>query len=283
MKNVALPLRRHPWGAISEGDPDRLSGVYGRERDQMTRLQDTAGTIDDADLDPNAEDQATVNVNENERMISGGAGAMLMLLGITRRSIPGMVMAAVGGSLLYRAATGHCHMYAALGIDSNQPKIDGAPPEAYYDRAIHVTHSFSINRTPEDLYSYWRKLSNLPSILSYLDSVTVIDDRKSHWVAKGPLDMRWEWDAEIINDEPNRLIAWRSLGNADIDNAGSVQFIEGSHDRGTEVKVTIDYIPTGGRFGQVIAKVLGRDPSAVIREGLRDFKRFMETGETPTV
>ncbi len=248
----------------------------------MTQLQDTARTIDDADFNSTADDRATVNVNANERMISGGAGAAFLLLGITRRSVPGLIMAAVGGGLLYRAATGHCHMYAALGIDSNQPQPDGAPPEAYYNRAIHVTHSFSINRSPGDLYGYWRKLENLPSILSYLESVTVIDDRKSHWVAKGPLDMRWEWDAEIINDEPNRLIAWRSLGNADVDNAGSVQFIEGFQDRGTEVKVTIDYIPTGGRFGQIIAKVLGRDPSAVIREGLRDFKRFMETGETPT-
>ena len=83
-------------------------------------------------------------------------------------------------------------------------------------------------------------------------------------------------------NEPNRLIAWRSVGNADVDNAGSVTFTQGPEGRGTEVKVVIDYIPTGGRFGQIIAKFLGRDPSAEVREGLRDFKRVMETGEKPT-
>jgi uncharacterized membrane protein len=209
---------------------------------------------------------------------------MLTLLGISRRSIPGLIMAGIGGGLVYRAATGHCAMYEALGIDSAAPREgDGsAPPEAYFNRGIHVTHSFSINRSPEELYDYWRKLENLPNILSYLESVTVIDEKRSHWVAKGPLDMKWEWDAEIINDERPRVIAWRSVGNADVDNAGSVTFIDAPEGRGTEVKVTIDYIPTGGRFGQIIAKVLGRDPSAEVREGLRDFKRIMETGEKPT-
>ena len=248
----------------------------------MTQLeQDTMETIDDADF-PGGQQQPTVNVNETERLISAGAGAMLALMGISRRSIPGLILAGVGGSLLYRAATGHCHVYEALGIKTSERGVDGAPAEAYFNRSIQVCQTFSINRTPWDLYAYWRKLENLPSILSYLESVTVIDDTHSHWVAKGPLGMNWEWDAEIINDEPNRLIAWRSLGNADVDNAGSVTFIPGVEGRGTEVKVVIDYIPTGGRFGQIIAKALGRDPSAEIRQGLLDFKRFMETGETPT-
>ncbi len=251
----------------------------------MTQLErDTMHTIDDADF-PGGSDRdrrPAINVNENERLISGAAGAMLTLLGISRRSIPGLILAGVGGSLLYRAASGHCPLYEAFGIDTNDRNLDGASPEAYFSRAIQVTQSFSINRTPWDLYEYWRKLENLPRILSYLESVTVIDETRSHWVAKGPLNTNWEWDAEIINDEPNRLIAWRSVGNADVDNAGSVTFIPGPEGRGTEVKVVIDYIPTGGRFGQIIAKVLGADPSAEIREGLRDFKRFMETGETPT-
>jgi uncharacterized membrane protein len=251
----------------------------------MTQIQDSMQTIDDSEMaaadDGNAT-QPKTNVNDNERLISGGVGAALALLGVSRRSIPGLILAGIGGGLMYRAATGHCGVYEALGIDTNESRTNGAPPEAYYNRAIHFTHTFSINRSPEELYFYWRKLENLPNILSYLESVTVIDERRSHWVAKGPLDTIWHWDAEIINDEPNRLIAWRSLGNADVDNAGSVQFIEGPEGRGTEVKVTIDYIPTGGRFGQIIAKVLGRDPSAEVREGLRDFKRVMETGEKPT-
>jgi uncharacterized membrane protein len=248
-------------------------------------LPNTIGEEADIARSQRREDQQPqVNVNDRERMISGAAGAALTLLGISRRSIPGLILAGLGGGLMYRAATGHCHMYEALGIDTATPREGegSAPPEAYFNRGIHIVHAFSINKSPDELYQYWRKLDNLPSILSYLESVTVIDEKRSHWVAKGPLDMKWEWDAEIINDEPNRLIAWRSVGNADVDNAGSVTFIPGPEGRGTEVKVVIDYIPTGGRFGQIIAKFLGRDPSAEVREGLRDFKRVMETGEKPT-
>jgi uncharacterized membrane protein len=254
----------------------------------MTQLNTASMDAANADIqqgDPGSTQRPRVNVNEQERLISGGVGAMLALMGISRRSIPGLLMAGIGGSLIYRAATGHCHLYEAMGIDTAGPQNAGdssAAPEAYFNRSIQVTHTFTVNRTPWDLYAYWRKLENLPSILRYLESVTTIDDTRSHWVAKGPLGMNWEWDAEIINDESNRLIAWRSVGNADVDNAGSVTFIPGTEGRGTEVKVVIDYIPTGGRFGQIIAKALGRDPSAEIRESLRDFKRFMETGETPT-
>lgn len=224
-----------------------------------------------------------VNVAHTERVVSAAAGAALALLGVTRRSVPGLVLAAVGGGLIYRSVTGHCHVYQALGIDTAHGSDDGAEPEDYFARGIHIVQAFTISRASDELYQYWRKLENLPSILSYLQSVRVIDEKRSHWVARGPLDMSWEWDAEIINDEPNRLIAWRSLGNADVDNAGSVTFIEAPAGRGTEVKVVIDYIPTGGRFGQIVAKVLGRDPAAEVREGLRDFKRMMEAGERPTI
>jgi uncharacterized membrane protein len=255
----------------------------------MTQI-DFPTTSADANLDRQAEaddamERSRINVGETERMITGAAGAALALFGVSRQSLPGVALALVGGGLIYRAAPGHCDAYQALGINTAQPReADGsAPPEAYFDRGIHIVQAFSINKSPDELYQYWRKLDNLPSVLSYLESVTVLDEKRSHWVARGPLDMKWEWDAEIINDEPNRLIAWHSVGNADVDNAGSVTFTPGPEGRGTEVKVVIDYLPTGGRFGQIIAKFLGRDPSAEVREGLRDFKRVMETGERPTI
>ena len=87
-----------------------------------------------------------------------------------------------------------------------------------------------------------------------------------------------EWDAEIINDEPNRLIAWRSLGGADVDNAGSVRFVPAEAGGGTEVSVTLDYIPPAGRAGALAAKLFGRDADQMVREDLRGFKALMESG-----
>ena len=56
--------------------------------------------------------------------------------------------------------------------------------------------------------------------MTHLESVRVDSDRRSHWVAKPAGTARIEWDAEIVRDTPNHVIAWRSLEGADIDNSG---------------------------------------------------------------
>ena len=225
------------------------------------------------------------NIGTAERAVSTAAGVLLAVAGLTRRSVPGLVAAVLGGGLVYRGVSGHCDILAALGIDrSDRALNEGACPEDYFDRGIHVEQSVTINKSPWDLYQYWRKLENLPSIMSHVEEVRVTDEKRSHWVAKAPAIAggKVEWDAEIINDEPNALIAWRSLEGADVDNAGSVRFVPAPADRGTEVKVVLDYIPPAGQLGRWLAKLFGEDPQHEVREDLRAFKQIMETGETPT-
>jgi uncharacterized membrane protein len=223
-----------------------------------------------------------INVGMTERKITSGIGAALILLGLRRGSLGGLLSAGLGGALIYRGVTGHCPMYESLGIDTRQ-QAEGAPPEEYFKRGIHVEQAFTINRPPEELYSFWRKLDNLPRFMEHLESVTVQDEKRSHWVARGPAGMRIEWDAEIINDEPNQTIAWRSLSGAEVDNAGSVRFVPGRGDRGTEVHIVMDYIPPAGRVGKWVAMLFGKNPDSTIREELRNFKRIMEIGEVPTI
>ena len=225
------------------------------------------------------------NVSNTERIVSATSGALLVTLGLSRRSLGGIAIAALGGGLIYRGATGWCDLYNALGLNTATDRSgDGALPEEYFDRGIHVEQSFTINRTPWELYEYWRNFENLPQIMSHLESVRVLDEKRSHWVAKAPAIAGGTvaWDAEIINDEPNALIAWRSLEGADVDNAGSVRFVPAPGDRGTEVKVVIDYIPPAGQIGKWVAQLFGEEPSQQIQEDLRKFKRVMETGEFAT-
>ena len=221
-----------------------------------------------------------VNVGGIERVVSMVAGATLAVAGLQRRTLPGAVAAVLGGALVYRGATGHCSAYEALGINSAQ----GGPaePEEYFDRGIHVEESMTVNRTPWDLYQYWRNFENLAQFMKHVESVKVLDERRSHWVVRAPAGTTVEWDAEIINDEPNALIAWRSLADASVDNAGSVRFVPGPEGRGTTVKVVIDYIPPAGRLGKWVATLFGKNPESQIREDLRRFKQVMETGEVPT-
>ncbi|HYE18517.1 MAG TPA: SRPBCC family protein [Tepidisphaeraceae bacterium] len=225
-----------------------------------------------------------INVGSTERLVSGGLGAALALWGLKNVThlnlLRGALGAGVGAMLLKRAATGHCQMYQALGV--NQAG-DGAAPEQYFERGIHVVESFTVMKPASELYAFWRDFSNLAKFMKHVQVAKAVDDKHSHWKVDGPFGMSVEWDAEIINEEQDKLIAWRSLGGAMVDNAGSVRFVEAPGDRGTEVTVTLDYIPPAGRVSSYLAKLMGRDADQMIREDLRRFKRLMETGEVPTI
>jgi len=127
-----------------------------------------------------------------------------------------------------------------------------------------------------ELYRYWRDLSHLPRIMSHLESVEPMSDRRSHWVARGPLGSRVEWDAEIITERENELIGWRSLGDSDVDTAGSVHFNAAPDGHGTEVRVILKYDPPAGKLGVAVAGLLGHSPAQLIREDLHRFKQLME-------
>lgn len=144
------------------------------------------------------------------------------------------------------------------------------------NRTIRV---ITINRSPEEVYQFWRDFQNLPRFMSHLESVHVIDEKRSRWVAKAPAGTSVEWDAEIIEDRPNQLIAWRSLEGADVDNAGTVSFNPAPGGRGTEVSVELEYNPPGGALGAGIAKLFGEAPEQQIKGDLYRFKQVMETGE----
>jgi uncharacterized membrane protein len=147
---------------------------------------------------------------------------------------------------------------------------------------IPVEHVVTINRSPEECYSFWRKLDNLPRFMQHLEAVQVTDGRLSHWVAKAPAGTKVEWDAEITEDRPNQMLAWRTLEGADVPNAGTVRFEPAPPGRGTIVRVTLQYDPPAGRLGSVVAKLFGEEPDQQVRGDLRRFKQLMETGEVPT-
>ncbi len=145
--------------------------------------------------------------------------------------------------------------------------------------AFLVTHSVTINRSPEELYQYWRNLENLPNFMYHLERVEVMDGRSSHWVAKAPAGAQVSWDAEITEDRPNERIAWRSMPDAAVTNAGSVRFERAPADQGTVVTAEIEYRPPGGAIGKTVAALFGEEPGQQMKGDLNRFKQVMETGE----
>jgi uncharacterized membrane protein len=163
--------------------------------------------------------------------------------------------------------------------------------------SMRVAQSIAINRPPEELYRFWRDFQNLPRFMKHLESVEVhkheagksastapeqSSGERSHWVVKGPAGMTVEWDAEIIEDHPNEWIAWRSLEGADVDNTGSVRFERAPGNRGTVVRVRMQYAPPAGVLGATVAKLFGEDPAWQVKDDLRRFKQVMEIGEVIT-
>jgi uncharacterized membrane protein len=150
-------------------------------------------------------------------------------------------------------------------------------------REVHIETSITIDKSAESLYSFWRDFKNLPLFMKTLESVTVLDELRSHWVAKGIGAAKVEWDAEIYNEKENELIAWRSRENADVVNAGSVRFQNGPEGHGTYVRVTVNYNPPAGKLGSTLAQLLGGEPKQLIKEDLRRLKQLMEAGEIATI
>ena len=221
------------------------------------------------------------NVGKTERVASGAGGGALLLYGLSRRNLRGMLMAAAGGGVLYRAVTGVCPVYKALRVNT-AGSTAGPSASVAHGEGIKVERSVTVNRSVEELYRYWRNFENLPRVMDHLESVTVQDRNRSHWVAKGPAGRTVVWDAEIINERENELIGWRSLEGADIRNAGSVHFTPAPGGRGTEVRVVLEYAPPAGRLGAAVAGLFRESPEVQIREDLRRFKQLMEAREFAT-
>ncbi|MGN9806102.1 SRPBCC family protein [Micromonospora sp. L32] len=147
------------------------------------------------------------------------------------------------------------------------------------ERLILMEVGVTVNRPASEAYRFWRDLENLPRFMAHLESVRADDLRRSHWTARGPAGRLVGWDAEIVEDRPNELIAWRSLPGAQVPNAGRVRFVPAPGDRGTEVRVELGYAPPAGRLGRAVAKLFGEEPEQQIRDDLRRFKQVLETGE----
>jgi uncharacterized membrane protein len=233
----------------------------------------------------------TRNVANPERVGSVILGAALVMLGLRRRDAGGVVAALVGGAFLHRGATGHCHVYESLGVstgtsdavlDHTSRGISGRSATVNARNAVKVERSVTIEASRAELYTFWRRFDNLPRFMEHLVSVTVDGNGRSHWIAKAPAGQTVEWDAVIVNDVPDSIIAWKTVGHPDVANAGAVNFSEASGGRGTIVKVSLDYEPPGGKVGVLIARLFGENPDRQVREDLRKFKQFMETGAITT-
>jgi uncharacterized membrane protein len=210
-----------------------------------------------------------VNVLPAERGVSAIIGTIFLLAGLRRGSLPLLLG---GGLLLHRGVTGSCPIYRALESHSRTSLKDG----------LQIEESITVGKPPDQVYALWRRLENLPRFMSHIESVSVTDRDRSHWVAKVPAPLRLEWDATIVDEQENKKLSWRSLPGSSIDHAGAVLFHSAPARKGTEVKVILSYKPPAGTAGAAVAQLTSRITKNQVRMDLRAFKAMAETGEKPT-
>jgi uncharacterized membrane protein len=212
------------------------------------------------------------------RLVAGVAGAALLVLSLRRKRLRPVLLPIATG-LISRAITGNPTVSLEKPGKGSRKRRTSPVASVRRGQGIKVEDSVIINRPVLEVYRFWRNFENLPRFMDHLESVTVIDENTSHWVAKGPAGTRIEWDAVIHNEIDDELIAWRTLPGAEVSSAGSVHFTPAAGGA-TEVRVVLSYEPPAGWLGAAVAKLLGEEPSQQVEDDLRRLKQVMDAGET---
>lgn len=203
------------------------------------------------------------NVGNAERIFSFLAGTLLLSRAFCGKNK--LLKALGGGALLYRAVKGYCPLYNSLGVDSTTgPK------------RVLVQTAVTVDKPREEVYAYWRNLSNLPLFMKHLESVRELSEIHSVWNAKIPGGLgKLEWKCEITLDVPNESIKWKSMPDSQVENTGLVKFLDAG-DFGTVIDVTISYHAPAGNLGAGVAKLFTPALERIIREDINNFKRVIE-------
>jgi len=223
-----------------------------------------------------------VNVGIFERGASVTMGTALLALALSQRRARGaFAFGLLGAYLAWRGATGHCALYEALDTGTSEDEEDERLDAGGHDDTS-LEAAVTIARPPEEVYAFFRRLENLPRFMAFIESVQAEGATRSRWRARGPGGQTFDWAAEILEDRPGELIAWRADPGALVHHAGAVRLRPAPGGRGTEVRLDVEYQPPGSPLGRSMARLLGTATEYVVEEDLRRLKQLLEAGETAT-
>lgn len=193
-----------------------------------------------------------------------GSGA-LAVLGLMRRQPAALALVAAGVTLAARAL-------------SNRPvrRLTG-----YHagNRAVDLQKTIDISASPQEVWDAWANYENFPRFMSHVLEVRDLGDLRSHWVVRGPMGARIEWNAGLTECKRPSVIDWKSEPGAVVEHGGIVRF--DPSESGTRVTVRLSYNPPAGALGHGVAVLLGSDPKREMDDDLMRMKSFIETGILP--
>jgi uncharacterized membrane protein len=207
------------------------------------------------------------NLGSGSRAACFAAAGGLIAYGAKRRGIAGTLLGLFGAELIYHGATGRSALLRWAGVNTLHP------PTVTAERTV------TIARSNDEIYRFLKIPANMMRIMEEIESVTPLNDTRWHWKTKPVAGMQFEWDSEMMQDMPGRLLSWRSTEDSPVTQAGTIVLTPAPANRGTEVKLRFQYKHSAGEIGNAIAGLFGKDAYHVISRQLHKLQQMMETGE----
>jgi uncharacterized membrane protein len=200
-----------------------------------------------------------------ERVAADFGGAGLALLGVRTRGPLGYGLTALGGLVLLRSVLNK-PVTRTLGLDGGRPVLS-------FQKTIHV------DAPVEEVFAFWSDFENLPRFMAHVREIRRKPGGRWNWIVAGPAGIPVGWDATVTRFEQDKLIAWQSVPEAVIKNAGVVHF-DKEADGTTRVDVKLSYTPPLGALGHIVASFFRADPKHAMDDDLLRFQSLLEKGKT---
>ncbi|MGZ3795585.1 MAG: SRPBCC family protein [Pseudobdellovibrionaceae bacterium] len=151
------------------------------------------------------------------------------------------------------------------------------------EEEVKSRHAITIRKNPSEVFAFFRDFKNLPLFVQNLRDIQILSEKRSHWILQIKSGATVEWDAEILQEIPDQLIAWRSVEGSEVETAGTIHFEKAPAELGTVVSLAMDYSIPGGKLTEFTLLFTGESPELVIMRNLMRLKAYIETGEIPTI
>lgn len=134
--------------------------------------------------------------------------------------------------------------------------------------------SIDIHAPVDYCYYCWHDFTSLPKFMENVKHVSPVDEHIWRWTLVGPQGDESVWDLVLIQDIPNRLIAWQTRSGPEMGMEAEVSFLPVTATT-TRVTIKVMLVSPDNPIGHLLKGLFGIS-SREIRKNLEDFRDIME-------
>ena len=96
----------------------------------------------------------------------------------------------------------------------------------------------TINASIQQVFAYWADFRNFQQFIPIIESIDILDDKRSRWIVQTPLGHKVTFESHITAYEPDNNLAWES-SHAGGEARGELRLIELG--KNTAVELDFEY------------------------------------------